>query len=94
MNIQALLAREGVTVVDVREAYEFRSGHVEGSVNIPLSELGRSLDRYRQLSQPLILVCRTGNRSGMVAEFLRRQGLKEVYNGGAWDDVAEWKRAA
>ena len=87
MDLSTLLDKEGISLVDVREPGEFRSGHIEGSVNLPLSGLTRQVDQYRALGRPLILVCRSGSRSGMATQFLRAQGLEEVYNGGAWDDV-------
>ena len=87
MNLKSLINTEGATIVDVREPGEFRTGHIEGSVNLPLSQLMQQTDQYRAMSRPLILVCRSGNRSGMVTQFLRARGLEEVYNGGAWDEV-------
>ncbi len=87
MDLQTLINSEDAVIVDVREPGEFNAGHLEASINIPLSQLGHSVERYRELGRPLILICHSGNRSGMVTQFLRRQGIKEVYNGGAWTDV-------
>jgi len=39
------------------------------------------------MSKPLILVCRSGNRSGMATTMLQNNGATEVYNGGAWDSL-------
>lgn len=82
------------TIVDVREPSEFISGHNEGAINIPLSQLQKRLDEFRQMSQPLILVCRSGSRSGMAAALLKAYGISEAYNGGAWDDVEMLRRRA
>lgn len=94
MNVSTLLNTPGAVIVDVREAGEFQGGHLDGSINIPLSQLGQSIDRYRQLGRPLILVCRSGARSGMVTDFLRGQGMREVYNGGAWTALRSIRRSA
>ncbi len=87
MDLKSLLKEEGATIVDVREPGEFRYGHVEGSINLPLSGLMQQVEQYRNMGRPLILVCHSGNRSGMATQFLRAKGIQEVYNGGAWDDV-------
>lgn len=73
-------------VVDVRTAEEFSSGHVAGSVNIPLQELSRRLEELRLIRQPFILCCASGNRSGVAEQYLRTQGIR-CENGGAWQDV-------
>ena len=41
---------------------------------------------FRNMPQPLVLVCRSGNRSGIAAAMLHAQGI-EAWNGGAWDDI-------
>ncbi len=74
------------TIVDVRSALEFQQGHVPGSINIPLQELDRSLLKLRQLQQPIITCCVSGNRSGMAARQLNSNGIKAI-NGGPWQNV-------
>jgi phage shock protein E len=39
------------------------------------------------LKQPLVVYCRSGNRSGMAQGFLAQAGIKEVYNGGGLGDM-------
>jgi rhodanese-related sulfurtransferase len=58
----------GATAVDVREAEEWQAGRMEGSVWIPMGQLGARLDELP--GGPLLIVCRTGARSGMVADAL------------------------
>ena len=59
------LANQGITVIDVREPMEYASGHIAGSLNVPLSRLHQA-----DLPQgPLVLVCQSGQRS---AEGLNR----------------------
>jgi len=80
---------EGATIVDVRTPDEFRSGHVAGSINIPLD---RIQDQMKKISKdkPVITCCRSGARSGMAADMLKAQGY-EVYNGGPWPSVNNLK---
>lgn len=66
-------------MVDVREAPEFRAGHIPDAVNMPLSEFRT---HYTSLpkDQEVVLVCRSDNRSGMAQQFLRAQGLDRTRN--------------
>ena len=87
MHLQDLLKNPNAVIIDVRETWEFSGGHVEGSVNIPMGEVPAQVDRIRQMGSPLIFICASGNRSGMVAHFLAGQGMQDVYNGGGWYEV-------
>ncbi len=85
-----LLNREGGMVVDVCEPNEFKNGHIPNAVNLPLAKLKeqvREIDRYKD--KPVIVACRTGNRSVKGAVLLRKHGFPVVYNlaGGlhAWE---------
>lgn len=72
---------EEAFVVDVREPWEYGEGHVPKAVNIPLSTLPTRLAELPQ-DRPLLLVCNSGNRSGVAADFLVQQGFlgEKVYN--------------
>lgn len=80
---------QGATIVDVRTPDEFRSGHVKGAVNIPLDRLQGQLSKIDK-SKPVITCCRSGARSGMAADVLKRNGF-DVYNGGPWTSVNNLK---
>jgi rhodanese-related sulfurtransferase len=87
MNLTELLKNENATLIDVREPYEFSYGHNQGAINIPLNQvLGRS-EEIAQMSKPLILVCQSGNRSGMALSMLKAKGVDDIYNGGSVNDV-------
>ena len=63
------LGSRGVTVIDVREPMEYASGHIAGSLNVPLARLHQA-----DLPQgPLVLVCQSGNRSAKGVQTLLRQ---------------------
>jgi rhodanese-related sulfurtransferase len=69
----AALRDEGAVAIDVREADEWHAGHMGGSEWIPLGELGvRAVDLPRD--RPLVIVCRTGSRSGYAADALAAAG--------------------
>lgn len=60
-------------LVDVREVEEYENGHLPGAVNVPLSEFQA---RYTEIptDRTVVLVCRSGGRSQMAAEFLHSTG--------------------
>lgn len=69
----AELAREGAQLVDVRNPDEHQAGHVAGDRLIPFDRLkdeSGSLDRER----PVVLYCRSGDRSGAAVQALRASG--------------------
>ena len=75
------------TIVDVRTIEEFGGGHVKGSINIPLHEIPHRLEEIKNLNQPLVLCCASGNRSGQATVYLRKSGI-DCSNGGSWLDVS------
>lgn len=91
MNLKELLSQESATLVDVREPFEYEAGHVEGSLNIPLGTVAEELERFKSMSKPLILFCRSGGRSGVAAKVLQSKGLEDVHNGGGWEGVRDAK---
>ena len=76
------MVSDGAIIVDVRSGGEFASGHIPGSVNIPLEELSFRADELE--GKKVITCCRSGNRSGMALHILGESGI-EAINGGAWD---------
>lgn len=78
------LVSEGALIIDVRTTVEYKSGHIEGSRNIPLDLIQSKLAEIKGLQKLVITVCRSGARSGMAKSILAAGGLT-VYNGGAWD---------
>ncbi len=84
MNIQEILKDENVNIIDVREPYEFERGHVQGAMNMPLSQFGDYVEKIRAMEGPKVLYCASGNRSGQATAYLRSIGLDDVYNGGAF----------
>ena len=79
--------RDEVQLVDVREPEEWQAGHVDGAVHIAMDELSHRQDELATDRQ-IVTVCRSGNRSGAVANALREAGYRaENLEGGmkAWE---------
>lgn len=90
-TIQEIINNGAATVIDVRTSSEFGISHYPDAINIPLDELPKHLSRLKEDNKPVILYCRSGNRSGIGMNFLHQQGLKEVYNGGGLSDMLQYK---
>jgi rhodanese-related sulfurtransferase len=69
-------AHDGATVVDVRETFEFATGHIPGAVNLPLSTLASQHDQLGD--GQLVVVCRSGNRSAHAVRYLRQLGYDAI----------------
>ncbi|PKO00294.1 MAG: rhodanese-like domain-containing protein [Chloroflexi bacterium HGW-Chloroflexi-4] len=77
----------GAYLLDVREPSEWNEAHVEGAVLIPLGELSARVSEL-PTDQDVLIICRSGNRSGQARDLLRAAGLNRTtsINGGinAW----------
>lgn len=77
---------QGAIILDVRTPSEYKTGHIKGSINIPLSRLHADklpLDK----NKTYITVCSHGLRSVKAMNLLKEKGYKQVFNGGALADL-------
>jgi phage shock protein E len=79
----AALKQQGAIILDVRTPAEFKSGHIQGALNIPVDQVKANLKKIRGYEKPVITCCRSGARSGMAADILKNAGI-EAWNGGPW----------
>jgi rhodanese-related sulfurtransferase len=82
-------SKDGATVIDVREPWEFAAGHVPGAVLMPLGSLSQhagDLPRGRRI----YVICASGNRSLVAADALVRAGFDAVSVAGG---MAAWRSA-
>lgn len=82
IDFKALL-QSGATIVDVRSKGEYQSGHILGSVNIPLDVLSSNLSKLKK-DKIIITCCASGMRSASAKSILKSNGYLNVYNGGGW----------
>ncbi len=78
---RARAAGNRLRVVDVREPHEYvgELGHLAGSELVPLATVGTSCASWDRQAE-LLLICRSGARSGRAAEQLVRAGFTHVLN--------------
>lgn len=77
----------GASLLDVREDVEWQAGHAPGAVHIPLGDLEQ--ERARMQGR-IVVICRSGRRSNLAAEVLRRQGIDAANFAGGMQD---WQAA-
>lgn len=75
-------------LLDVRRPDEFAGGHIAGATNISVETLANNLSRVPR-DTPIVLYCRSGNRSAQAADILAEAGYTEVYDMGG---IIEWQR--
>ncbi|WP_318202405.1 rhodanese-like domain-containing protein [Streptomyces sp. SCL15-4] len=92
-TVQVMDLKDGAFLLDVREDDEWRAGHAEGALHIPLSEFAA---RYGELAEAapqdgrVHVICRSGGRSAQVTMYLVQQGIDAVNVDGGMQD---WQQA-
>ncbi|MBB6176552.1 rhodanese-related sulfurtransferase [Anoxybacillus tengchongensis] len=83
---QQLKEGRALSIIDVREYEEVAQGKIPGARHIPLGQL---LERMNEIdkNEEHILVCRSGNRSGMACQLLESYGYRVVNMTGG---MLEW----
>jgi rhodanese-related sulfurtransferase len=76
-----MINHKDATVIDVRPAADFATGHIVNAVNIPMNGFKNQLAvlaKYK--GRPIIVNCRSGAQSSVACQQLRKEGFEEVYN--------------
>ena len=73
---------DGAVLLDVRTAEEYRDGHIDGSVNIPLDRISSVENIVKDKSTPLYVYCLSGGRSGQAVSYLKQMSYTNVKNIG------------
>ena len=87
-----LFNHEDALVLDVREQSEWSDGHIGKAKHIPLGQLKTRLNELEKYNdKPIVVVCRSGNRSGSACGTMKKAGFEKMYNlaGGmmAWEQA-------
>jgi phage shock protein E len=85
--------RKGAIIIDVRTAAEYDRGHIPDAFNIPVDRINVSMQRIKAANMPVVLCCNSGERSSEAFQLLKAKGIKEVYNGGNWENVLKLIRS-
>ncbi len=86
------LFNDDALVLDVREDKEYASGHIPKAKHIPMQQLASRIHELEKFkSKPILVTCRSGQRSARACGILKKAGFETVYNqaGG----IIAWERA-
>ena len=68
-------------LIDVRGRREFMENHLNGAMNIPLSEVKQNIENYvKDKNSKVLIYCQSGIRSKKAAEIMEDMGYTQVYN--------------
>jgi len=82
------LAANGALIVDVRESSEFRTGHINKAVNIPLNNINK-ISSKADKDRDIIVYCQSGARSSSALKRLKAMGYSKVYDLGS---INRWRK--
>lgn len=85
---ESLIAEEEVVLLDVRTPNEFNQGHIPDAVLLPVDQITQAEEIVPDKSTPVVVYCRSGNRSSTAAKQLDNMGYKRVYDLGG---IQSWR---
>ncbi len=74
-ELRKKLLTEKIKLIDVREPYEYNTGHIKQAKNIPLTHISEFKDDPKQT---IYVICQSGHRSKRATQFLNRKGYKAI----------------
>ena len=81
-----MLAREEVTILDVRTKLEYNSGHIKGALHIPLESIDEQFPKlFTDKNAYYLIYCQSGSRSQKASKKLATLGYQNVYDFGSID---------
>lgn len=78
-ELQQRVHQGSVTILDVREPWEYQQCHIENSVHIPMGEISHRHNELRP-DQEIVVMCHHGMRSLQVAQYLEKAGFTNIAN--------------
>ena len=79
--VDAVLKQEGRLLIDVRTPGEYNSGHVPGSINVPMSRFTEVEKLFKSKDTPAVVFCAVGSRSSQAVRWLQSKGYTKIVNG-------------
>ncbi|MBZ0305444.1 MAG: hypothetical protein K8I82_05190, partial [Anaerolineae bacterium] len=77
-DFNVLLAEKEMVLLDVREVAEYEAGHIPGSFNVPIRELGKNLDLMPDLNADIMVICKGGGRAMLAMTALNVLGYENA----------------
>ena len=84
------LVKDGAVLVDVRTLAEYKSGHLDEAVNLPVETIADTIgSEISDKNTKIVVYCRSGNRSATAGQTLIDMGYKNVYDMGGMSNCEE-----
>lgn len=79
-ELQAIAAaKEGLTIIDARDAKDYEAGHLKGAINVSVDNVEEALANI-PMDKGVVTYCYSGNKSTVVAQTLVEKGYTNVKN--------------
>ena len=86
------MIESGALLIDVRSNEEFAAGHIEGALNIPFEKTAALMSAIGTDKQrPVVVYCRSGNRSGKAMAELQKNGYTQLFNATGYEALKSTK---
>jgi len=86
------MIENGALLIDVRTQEEFDAGHLDGAINISWEETSTLMDAIgADRDRPVVVYCRSGNRSGKSKKVLDAKGYTNIFNGTGFNALKATK---
>ena len=77
---EIIKTNENTVLLDVRSTQEYKEGHINGSINIPVYDLEKTANSKLNKEGIIIVYCSAGVRSKRAIQILRKLGYRNLYN--------------
>lgn len=85
-SLGVLIQRENALLVDLRDAKDFKVGHISGSRNIPYSQLKSHVEELRISDRPIVMICNLGQVAGTAVQMIANNKCYRLDGG-----ISNWK---
>lgn len=76
---------QNAQLIDIRPPKKFATGYIQGSRNIPFTEVKDRLDEIRAIEQPVIIICDIGVQAGAAIQMIAKDNVYRLEGGiGGW----------
>ncbi len=78
-ELQNLIEKNSMIIIDVRESQEYKTGHIPQAKNIPLSKFSQQLSKVPK-DRDVYVICQSGMRSKRAYAILKQSGYTKIKN--------------
>jgi len=78
VNVNEIDELGKINLIDIRETYEYKSGHIPAAKNIPMGNILQNPEKYLDKEKEYYIVCQSGARSSRTSGSLASMGYKTV----------------